>query len=418
MAGLTHDLDKYPMLNSLNADPRYLGCAASLVPMIQFTSSQRLNMASTNLIQALPIKGCEMPNVASGYERQFLDYTFNPTRMPQSGTSLYVIPKYRANAGSNPIKSTPSYTLIYLGEEDNKIHCIEVPTYMKGVDGFGYPTEINPRMLRPGIGLTKDDTIVHSHSVDGSKYMLGTNANVCYITMKETVEDAFCISDRFADKLESTGIKTVIVDIDKNDVPLNLYGDVDNYKFCPDIGEYVKEDGLIIALRSVNDNSIISDMNETALTIPQYQHDNTIYAAAPNAVIIDIDVWVNENRKVKTPEYIFNQCHKYVEGNKQYYKRIIDIYNSECVEKKYEPSVEFGTLVERAVMHLSAYNRGMTFGGMSKKTPPKFSRKNEPISFIQMAITYMFKYKVSDGYKITGILFPPIGLPVQTVMFV
>lgn len=402
MAIKLHDEDKYPMMRSLNADPRLIGLEASLIPFMQHTSSQRANMESSNVVQALICDGAEMPNVASGYEREFMEYTFNPSRIPQSGTSLYVVPKYRANAGSNPIKSTPSYTVVYIGQDDNQIHVIEVPTYMRGIDGFGYLMKINPRMLMPNVGLQEGDCIAQSGACDNSKYMLGTNANVAYMSMKETVEDAFCISESLANKLETTGVKTLVIDIHKNDVPLNLYGDVDTYKIFPDIGEYVRDDGLILALRQADDNSLIADMNEQALTIPQYQHDTTFYAAAPNAYILDVDVWINENRKVRTNTNTFDQLQKYVDGNKMYYKRIYDIYETECIRNRRVPSVEFISLVERAAMMLNVYQRGMPTFGMVKKTPPKFSRKSEVIEFIQVVITYAFKYKVSPGYKITN----------------
>lgn len=403
MAIKLHDEDKYPMMKSLNADPRLLGLEASLAGFIQFTSAQRACMSSSNLVQALVIDKPEMRNVASGYEREFMEYTFNPSRMPQNGTTIAVIPKYRANAGSNPIKSTPSYTLIYKGQEDNMIHSLEVPTYMRGIDGFGYLMDVNQRMLIPDLGLSKGDCISKSKACEGSRYMLGTNANVAYISMKETVEDAFCISESLAKRMESTGIKTLTIDIGKNDVPLNLYGDIDNYKICPDIGEYINPDGIILGLRQANDNTIIADMNELALTIPQYQHDELYYAAAPEAVVLDIDVWVNENRKVRTPEKVFSQFQKYIDGNRQYYKRIFEIYEEECLRKKQIPAPEFITLVERAASMMTAYQKGFTSFGLSRKTPPKFSRKSEVIKFIQLQITYAFKYKVSPGMKLVGV---------------
>ena len=402
MAIKLHDEDKYPMMRSLNADPRLIGLESSLVGLLQYTSSQRALMQASNVVQALICDGAEMRNIASGYEREFMNYTFNPSRMPQNGTVMYVIPKYRANAGSNPIKATPSYTMIYKGQDDGKIHCLEIPTYMRGIDGFGYLMDVNQRMLIPDLGLQEGECISKSRACEGSRYMLGTNANVAYISMKETVEDAFCISESLAKKMESTGIKTLIINIDKNDVPLNLYGDAENYKICPDIGEYVNPDGIILGLRQANDNTIIADMNDVALSSPQYQHDELYYAPAQDAVVLDIDVWINENRKVRTPEKVFNQFRKYIDGNRQYYSRIFEIYELECVKNKQEAAPEFITLVERAACMMTAYQKGFTSFGLGRKTPPKFCRKSEPIQFIQLVITYAFKYKVAPGFKITN----------------
>jgi hypothetical protein len=273
---------------------------------------------------------------------------------------------------------------------------------MRGIDGFGYLMDVNQRMLIPDLGLQEGECISKSRACEGSKYMLGTNANVAYISMKETVEDAFCISESLAKKMESTGIKTLIIDINKNDVPLNLYGDAENYKICPDIGEYVNPDGIILGLRQANDNTIIADMNDVALSTPQYQHDELYYAPAQDAVVLDIDVWINENRKVRTPEKVFSQFKKYIDGNRQYYSRIFEIYETECVKNKQEAAPEFITLVERAACMMTAYQKGFTSFGLGRKTPPKFCRKSEPIQFIQLVITYAFKYKVAPGFKITN----------------
>lgn len=395
------DLDKYPMLRHLNARPELLGLQANLMPFVQFTSSQRSNMWSNNGPQSQIVKGAEMPNISSNYEKEFSRYTFNPTRIDQNGTTLACVPKYRTNIGSHQIKATPSWILIYLGDEDNLVHYVEVPTYMKGIDGFGWEMEVNHNLLTPNIGLKKDSYIAHSHAVQGSKYCLGINANVCFITMKETVEDAFCISESFADRMESTGIKTLIVDINKNDIPLNLYGDGDTYKFMPDILEQVNEDGILCALRKVHDSTVISDMNEEALTIPQYLHDEIFYVEVPRgSTVIDIDVVINYSKKVKTPAYIFDQITKYKEAHINFCKRISEIYKKECLSARKQASSEFNTLVTNCEMILSAYTK-RAFNKV-RVSAPKFTRKNEVIEFIQLVITYSYKNVVANGAKFSG----------------
>ena len=231
--GKRFDSDKYPMISNLNADPRLMGNEALLCPFVQFNSSQRMNMFSNNVTQALLIDGCDFPAVSSAYEHEFLKYNFNSTRFDQDANILAIIPKYKTNVGSQPITSTPSYTVIYHGVDDDMIHCLEVSKFVKGTDGFGYDMIINYDKLVPDIGIKKNEFIAHSKAVQGSRYCMGVNANVIYLTTKETVEDAFGISDELADKMGSSGYKTLVINIDKNYHPLNLYGHVDEYKICP-----------------------------------------------------------------------------------------------------------------------------------------------------------------------------------------
>ena len=159
--GKRFDSDKYPMISNLNADPRLIGNEALLCPFVQFNSSQRMNMFSNNVTQALLIDGCDFPAVSSAYEYEFLKYNFNTTRLDQDANILAVIPKYKTNVGSQPITSTPSYTVIYHGADDDMIHCLEVSKFVKGTDGFGYDMIINYDKLVPDIGIKKNEYIAH-----------------------------------------------------------------------------------------------------------------------------------------------------------------------------------------------------------------------------------------------------------------
>ena len=398
---MRYDEDKYPMLANLNADPRLIGLEVSLCPFPQFMSSQRSNMFSSMSVQAMILDECESPSILSGYESEFAKYTANPTRFDQDATIITFIPKYKPNVGAQPIKATPSFTLIYIGADDNLVHSMEVSSFTKGTDGFGYENIIDFSKMAPDIGIKKGTCITHSKAIQGSKYCLGVNANTCYMTAKETVEDAFCISTSLAKKMESTGYKTLILDIDKNMIPINAYGSADEYKFMPDIGEQVREDAIICAFRTVHDSSIIADMPQEALMKIQFNHDEVYFASSNTAEIVDIDVWINSSKKVKTPDYIFEQLEKYKNGNITYYSKIIEIYEKECLKAHRGISPEFNTLVTNAASILTAYHQ-KTFNGNIRKTTPKFTRKNEVIPFIQLVITYKFKNVVTEGYKISS----------------
>lgn len=394
-----HDSDIYPMIRNLNADPRLLGSETQLVPFCQFISSQRLGMFSSNSNQCMITDGCEMPHISSGMEREFKEYTFNHGVFEMDAQIIDAIPKYRTGIGSQPIKASPTFTLIYLGE-DNLIHCMEVPTYVKGTDGFGYDMHINYRYLNSGVLVPKGTRICHSNAIQGSKYCLGLNANICFMTDSRTVEDAFCISKSLAKRLESTAIRTLQLQIDKNMIPLNLYGSVDEYKFMPDIHESVREDGIVCAFRRVNDVTIMTDMADKVLMEPQHGHDDVYYADSPDSTIIDIDVFRNNSNKIKTPAHIFEQISKYEQSTINFYTRIIDVYNKKCLQEHYDLAPEFNTLVTRAASILDAYRKRVF--NLTRKTPPKFARKGDIIEFVDLVITYRYKNKVTEGNKITG----------------
>ena len=389
--------NKWSMLRNLDADPRLLGISLLSSPMCRFDSGQRQAMYASNAVQALIPHGAEMPQVATGFETQFAKYTHNTSRIPQAGTTLACIPKYRTNVGRLPIHFNPSYVLIYLGDEDNLVHYCDVSHYTKCTDGFGYENYINDSYLREGVGLVKDMTITHSKAMHGPGYGLGINANIAYMTMKETTEDAFVISRSLANKLTSTGMKTLTISIDRNMVPLNLYGTADEYKFIPDIHETVREDGILCAFRDVNDASMIVDMTDRALMSPQFLHDDIHYAVEPGAVIVDIDMYRTPHRQIKTQESVFEQVDKYIDNSLIFHRQVIEVYERECVRGGKQPAPEFKVLIDRAVQILGANKE--KFLGL--KGIPKFTFKGEALRFIHMVITYKYDVAVNKGYKLT-----------------
>ena len=389
---------QYPMVSNLNADPRLLGGSTLLCPLTQFISSQRMGMFNSNIVQALIPHGAEIPAIASGYEREFMKYTFNTSRMEQNATIIACIPKYKQNVGKSPIRFNPSFVLVYIGEEDGLVHYKDIARYVKGTDGFGYENIIKENFLRAGVGIPKGTEITHSKAVKGSQYGFGVNANVAYMSMKETAEDAFCMSQSLAERLTSTGIKTTVINIDKNMVPLNLYGTSDEYKFMPDLHENIREDGILCAFRNVNEASMIVDMTDQSLMIPQPIHDEIYYAPEPNAIIIDVDVYKNPNRQIKTPPHILSQFDKYTENNMDFHTKILEIYEKECKRGGKRPSPEFSVLVCRAVEILTANKQKV----MGIKSSAKFAFKGEQIKFIQLVITYKYENKVTKGSKSTG----------------
>lgn len=391
----------YPLMRNLKADLRNMGLEPQLVPLADHTSAQRLNMFTTGITQAMIPDGREMPYVASGKELDFMRYTFNATRLDQNAVTLAVIPLYRTDVGSDPIKYCPMYILVYYGEQDELVHSMYVYSYTQGTNGFGYDLEINKKYFTPGTFIEKGTCISHSKAVIDNRYCLGTNLNICYGTFKETVEDAFAISDEAAKKLETTGYTTMLIRVQKNMVPLNLYGTLDEYKFLPELGDSIREDGIVCGFRRVDENSYITDMTDLALMVPQHEHDTIFYLPKPHARLINIKIDKNPNKKVKTPEYMFAQSFKYENEQIEYYKRILQVYENECVKKCKRPSVEFNALVDNAAKYLTTIP-GMRVFGKVKKTPSKLSRKNEPISFIDYTLTFRYKIPISLGSKLTG----------------
>lgn len=391
-----------PYLRDTKAPVELLGAAMLVNPFADHSSSQRLMMFSNHLAQAQMIRGCEHPRIFTGYETIFGQYEFNPTERDQDIQIREVISKYQVNTGADHISDNPSFYVIYRGDTDGKVGYFTLDQHLLRSEGFGYPNKWNDAalaQLNRGNFIPKELKLSTSPAHDGSKYMQGTNLNVAYMSLPQNTEDAFIISRRAAEKLTSDIYGTISFKILPDQIPIDLYGDEDEYKFMPDIGERVNPDGILCAMRSPTSTSIIYDMAPANLRRVQYLHDTIIYAP-PGAEIIDLDITVNRNCKIKTPKDVFSQVEKYRSAVNQCYLQIWSAYLQACNEGL-SVTPAFNNLVTRALGNLLIDNvRIPTFS--RKTTKVSAVRRKEPIEFIYITVTYRQKNPCRLGEKLAG----------------
>lgn len=390
--------DDGPLLRDTNASVRLLGEEALLFPFLQFTSSQRVSMAAAHIVQALPPERAEQSYIYTGYESVFSKYIFDQTKRDQEIYIVDVVPKYPENRGARPLKMNPRYTVIYIGREDGLVHYFHLDKYFSGTEGYGIQNEwVNTHLLKPDMIIPKDIEFCRSSSKIGNNgYGMGVNANVAFVTLPEVNNDAFMISDRLAKKFTMTSINTLNIEIKPNQIPLNLYGDNEEHKFIPDIGEFVRDDGIVCGFRNPTDATLISDM--MTLSTPHILHDDLCYAP-PGSQIIDIDFYTSSNRhRVKTNRALFSQVDKYLELTIQYWSRIMKAYDT--LKKKGVPlSPEFNTLITRGAAILSSLN--IRIPGFNKRADIKLCKGKERIEFIYMRIKYLCKKRMMPAWKLS-----------------
>lgn len=373
--------------------PELLGLTTLLAPFAQFTSSQRLTMFSNNLPQALVLHGCEPPLISTGFEQKFAKYEYDKTVRNQAVEILAIVPKFQIGLGSSQIQSNPTYTVIYLGEEDHLVGYFDVCSYTKLHNGFGYMNKkLNTHQLRPNNYIPKEMKFVTSPNHDGNFYMQGVNGNVAFLSAWETTDDAFIISRRLQKAMAHTAIKSLELPIRPDEVPLNLYGTGEEYRCFPDIGDTVRDDGIIVAFRERNETTVLSDMTAEALMTPEFAHDN-IHYAPPGAEILDVQVFVKPDvyKKMRGTDGTYSQLMKYAEQHNAYYTAIVDTYNK-VKHLGYGLSPDFNNLVTRCM--------GLSIHRNSPRV--KLRNKKEEVEFMYLSITYAYTRTVHRGFKITG----------------
>lgn len=389
-------------LSNCWVDHRLIGVSPMMSPFAANDSSQRLTMLSSHLPQALVLNGAQPPEISTGFEMLVGDYEFNPTVRDCDIQILTVIQKYIPFQGAFPIKHNPTLTVIYRRNDNNKIDYFILSEYTKGSDGYGYKNVLkNLNYLNKNSFVEKDIQFQTSPSHKDGMYAMGANIPIAYMTLDGVTEDAFIVSESFAKTMGSMAITKTDFQIGVNQIPLNLYGDEDEYKFMPDINEPIRPDGIICGFRKPDSVSFISDTQISSLSKPQPYHDNLYFVQQPDGVVIDIDVYVNRKCKIPRSSGIFNQIQKYQEQNIRYHTDIVKAY-VEARQLGYEITDNFNTLVTRSYILLRAEGKKVPDPNFTQKANITLIQKKDPIEFIHVSITYAHPNNVSAGYKFTG----------------
>ena len=385
-------MDSKEFQSDLTVRPELLGSPALLTRFLQNTSSQRSLMSGNALPQAEILHGSECSRIQTGFETKYGRYQFDVSSRDQDVQILEVIPKFKVSVRNDQIRNNPTLTVIYLGSDDGRIGYFDVNSYTELHSGFGYINKkMNQFRLTKGDFVAKETKFVSAPNHDDDIYEMGTMVNSCYIPMWDTTDDAFVISRSLAKKMEHTVIDTVIINIKADSIPLNLYGDDLDYKCFPDIGERVREDGIVMGFRQRNESTFLTDITARALCEPEYLHDD-IYVAEPGAEIIDVQIFTNQKVYPTLNDGPYVQLMHYQDQHHEYYAAIIDAY--ERLKKEgYKCRPEFSNLVTKC-KGWCYYKGGKSMILMDKK---------EPVEFIRVKLTYAYTQKVNHGFKITGV---------------
>lgn len=387
-------------LSNLKAPLELLGLAALCNPLLDKVSAQRSKMWSDHYPQAQIIHGAEPPRIFTGYETIIGRYEHDTTERDQAIQIEEDIPKFNIETGMYPLKVNPSWTVVYRGTQDNKVGYFQLNKHTVRSSEYGYPNKwMNIPQLNKGNVIPQNMKLTTSPAHRGNNmYMLGTNLKIAFMSIPQVTKDAFVISESAAKKLTSDGYEKISFKILPNQIPLDLYGNEDEYKFFPDIGEYVHDDGIICALRAPTAETFISDMTHENLTKVQPLHD-TIFYAPKGAQIVDVDVVINRKCKTKTPKEIFTQVQKYRDQINSYCIQVWEAYQNVC-KQNLEITPAFNSLVTRCVSSLLADN--VRIPGYTKRADITLIKKKEPIEFIYLTLTYKYEHNTQRGFKLTN----------------
>jgi DNA-directed RNA polymerase beta subunit len=400
----------------------------SLNPWDGNDSAVRKQMFASHLGQMLTFKGATERYCQTGAEREFAKYTFS-TRVPADCQVIRIIDRYRVTPGEDSVirsrQDNPHTLIIYEDVNTGEIGCINIQTHTSYHSHFGFRNAVRPSLshIRPGDYLAAGTILTDSPSVtETGGYKYGRECNVAFMTMPSTSEDGHLICSDVLKEFTFNRFENRVVEFGHRYFPLNTYGDTTYFQGFPNIGDFVRPDGLLMALRSYDRDPQSYD-RELAIVeqgvhdLMEVDHvfDRLIYAGAGGGRVIDIRVHHDRQASVfPTPRGMQQQASRYDDALHEFYSDIVGEYKRLERERGAEYlrlTPEFRRLVREALD-----------ATMQPKERVFKLYRNAPIDdwriefVIEYEVTPTIGFKITDTHGGKGVIckiVPPEAMPVD-----
>lgn len=383
--------------------PELLSISA-LNPWFGNDSSSRLAMVGSHLGQFLVVKGTTQRLVQTGIEKEFGKYTFN-IRMPADGEVLEIIDRYAPSIGHESIRENPQTLVIYEDIHTKEIGMVSLTGYCSNHQyfGFKYQAQDGLKHLHVGARIPKDTIFMDSPNIDeDGTYKYGVQANIALMTHPATSEDGVLICRDFLPKLGFKTFETRVVEWGSKQFALNLYGDKDHYKPFPDIGDCIRKDGVLMALRDYEPGLLaaveqgVQDCQEV-----DYTFDSTIYANGPGGRIVDIRIHHDLANAQYSEVQMDSQPLKYDSARRIFYGKIVSFWRK--MHKKRGEALQLTPELHRLVVEaLSVVNEQ---ADLDKTKKPKVAKLYRQTPLDDYRVEFVIEYDVvpNIGFKISDL---------------
>lgn len=368
----------------------------SKIPFSDSDSPSRRNMVFSQISQHIGIEEPANSRILSGSEREYAKWTHGVV-MPCNGIIRKVINKFQPMRGRDPVN--PVTIVIYEDLDDPGFFgLLEIPHYFSLHYQFGFKYNRTDALKYSRVGQTvieKGTPLAQSPSIDrAGNSMMGLELNVAFMTRYEGIEDGCGICRDVLPKLATRCYQTMTVQFGRNSFPLNIHGDQDHYQIFPHIGQYVKSDCLIMALR--RSDPILNAVNADPESLRELDHMDVPYVSAqPNARILDIDVIRTNVRNSSMLTGMDTQLQQYADRTLGFYNAIHAEY--EAIKREVR-----GARVD------AEFNRLLGTGyalreNLKPKTSQILARPKTPLD--EYAVTFRLEYLLAavDGSKSTDL---------------
>jgi len=379
------------LTDNLKVDVRHFGLTNLLTQPLHI-SGGRQELFAKNITQTRIPNKPDFPHMFTGFESIVGDYCFDSTKRDNEIHIIAVIDKYASHMAGIKVGNNPMRTVIYRDLVTSEVSYFDIRRFSSYTNGYGYENIMHTN-IQAGDIVSPDVEIYSSVAKDGDIYKLGVNANVAFITMLEGTEDCIPISQSLADRLSPKSIETRTISPGLKKYPLNLYGDDEQYRIFPDIGDVVNPDGILCAFRPIRKFSAMSDLSPEKLMKINHIFDQKVYAQ-PGAKVVDVEVYMDCRNDL--PASAYEQAKMYHDSRLSYWREIVNVYEK---VKGLTVSPKLNTLVTRAMGRLLANKQPVP--GMGTRSKVMLVDKYNPV-ILHIEITLASQVIVNKGHKTSG----------------
>ncbi len=346
-----------------------------------YISSSRNIMFTSHLRQFVNIEDAEFPRVFYNFENIVGKYSSGYYQCKSDLEIVDIIPRFEDGVHDKHL-----YTMIVYDKKKDMYGMIQKVNHENLTEkyGFSYDSEvIDSKSV--GDTIEEGEVLFKTHSYDEHmNYRYGKNAKFAYALDLDTIEDGVAISESFSKKMVSKTVENITVSLNDNDILRNIYGDSENYKAFPDIGEEIV-DKIICAKLRIHNSQLLYDIKKSNLRKINPASDTLTVS---DGIIDNIEIFCNKNID-ELPDTSFNrQIRKYLIMQERYYTRLRETLKV-CIESGSNYSDDIAFYYKKAKDALDPDYKWM-------------DTNNSIFSNIIIEFTVYKNVYLSEGQKITG----------------
>lgn len=360
-------------------------------------------MFAGHFAQRPVIDGSEPNLIQTGAEEEFGKYTFS-IKMPEDGTIMRVIPRFPAGIGDDQIEFNPETLVIYRSHESGQLDYFTVPYHASHHPTFGFKYEQKDALdgLAVGRDFAKDTIFADSPAVHGeSHYTYGKNLNIVQMSHPNVGLDGYVISRDVLKHLQFKIYETRSIEFGASEFPLNICGTEDRYQSFPEIGEYIRKDGLLMAMRRFDPYLAPALLSRKDLQTVDYLFDTKVYARPGIGRIVDISVIHSENVNRQLPPEMTPQLTKYSKAIVRFHRDVVQFEEQQIAENRRHGGTGKIKISQR-LQRLIVKSKAIINHDASKHRPGlTLVYRKEPLDAWRITFTIEYSIIPDRGFKIT-----------------